>query len=115
MADSDSHLGPGYASGLAPQTPSVGPSSRTSAEDAGSQDNLLAGNVINNNPARGLGDSVPDAPVRVEEIVAENPAHATNRRLGTSRDFTETQLALILLNDYILLQGICCLYNRSFT
>jgi hypothetical protein len=114
MADSDSHLGPGYGSGLAPRTPSVGPSNRTSAEGTRSQDNLLSGSAVDNNSGRELGDSVPDAPSRVEEIVAENPEHATNRRLGTSRDSYSIQLAFILLNGYVLLQGTCCLYNSQF-
>jgi hypothetical protein len=110
MADYDSHLGPGYGSGPAARTPSVGPSNRTSAEGTHSQDNLLSGNALDNNSGRELGDSVPDATPLMEEVVAENPEYATNRRLGTSRD-SSTQLALILLNGYILLQGTCCLYN----
>lgn len=114
MADSDSHLGPGYGSGPAARTPSVGPSNRTSAEGTRSQDNLLSGSTVDNNSGRELGDSVPDATPRVEEIVAENPEHATNRRLGTSRDSSSTQVALILLNGYVLLQGTCCLYNSQF-
>jgi hypothetical protein len=80
MADSDSHLG--LASGLAPRSPSLGPSSRPSADDARSQDELLSRNAADDNPARKLGDSVPDAPLRVQEVPAENPTHATNRRLG---------------------------------
>jgi len=71
MADSDSHLG--LASGLFPQTPSLGPSSRPSTDDARSQDQLLSRNVASD---------VPDAPPRVQEVPAENPTHATNRRLG---------------------------------
>lgn len=114
MADSDSHLGPGYGSGPAPRTPSVGTSNRTSAEGTHSQDNLLSGSAVDNNSGRELGDSVLDATPHVEEIVAETPEYATNRRLGTSRDWFSTQLALILLNGYVLLQGICCLYNSQF-
>lgn len=83
MADSDSHLGQGHASGLAPRSPSLGPSSRPFADDdAQSEDELLSRNAADDNPARKLGDSVPDAPLRVQEVPAENPTHATNRRLG---------------------------------
>jgi len=83
MADPSSHLEPASGAGLATQSPSIGPSSRGSAEIAGSQENLLSGNAVEDRPpAREIGDSVPDAPARVEEVVAENPAHATNRQLG---------------------------------
>jgi hypothetical protein len=82
MADPNSHLRPGYASGLAPRSPSLDPSSRPSADYARSQDKLLSTNAPENNPPRELGDSVPDAPPQVQEVPAENPTHATNRRLG---------------------------------
>jgi len=87
MADSDSHLGTAHATGLGPQTPSLGPSSRNSAENTRSQDNLLSGTPAVDNSGRELGDSVPDAPARVEEVVAENPTQATNRRLGMFNTF----------------------------
>jgi hypothetical protein len=82
MADYDSHLGPGYSGSLAPQSLSPGPSGRPSTDDSLSQDELLSRNADDDNSARTLGDSVPDAPRRVQEIPAENPTHATNRRLG---------------------------------
>ncbi len=114
MADSDSHSRPGYGSGRAARTPSVDPFNSTSAEGTHSQDNLLSGSAVDNNSGRELGDSVPDATPRVEEIVAENPEHATNRRLGMSRDSFSTPLALVLLNGYIFLQVTCYLYNSQF-
>jgi len=83
MAGSHSHLGPGYTAGTGPQTPSLGTSTRNSADNTHSQDNLLSGPLPGDNSARVLGDSVPDAPARVEEIVAENLTQATNRELGT--------------------------------
>lgn len=101
MADSDSHLGPAYGSGLAARTPSGGPSNRNSAEGARSQDNLLA--AVDNSSGRELGGSVPDAAPVFQETVAENPEQATNRELGTSRDSPSTKLACILLNGYVLL------------
>jgi hypothetical protein len=103
MADSDSHLGPAYGSGLAARTPSGGPSNRNSAEGARSQDNLLSGIAVDNSSGRELGGSVPDAAPVFQETVAENPAQATNRELGTSRDSPSTKLACILLNGYVLL------------
>jgi hypothetical protein len=84
MANSDSHIGPAYGSGLAARTSSIGPSNRTSAEGTHSQDNLLSGSAVDNHSGRELGDSVPDATPVFQEIVAENPEHATNRELGTS-------------------------------
>lgn len=82
MADSDNHLEPGHAGGLGSQYPSPGPSSRPSGDDARSQDELLSGNAADNISTRQLGDSVPDAPPRVQEVSAEDPTHATNRELG---------------------------------
>jgi hypothetical protein len=114
MADSDSHLGPGFGSGLAPRTPSAGPSNRNSAEGTRSQDNLLSGNAVDNSSGRELGDSVPDAAPLVQEVPAENPDQATDRELGTSRDSSSTQLARNLSNGYVVLQRTCCLYNSQF-
>lgn len=81
MEDPNSHLGPGHASGLGPRSPSLDPSGQPSTDDTGSQDGLLSRNAADDNPARELGDNVPDAPPRVQEISAENPTRATNRRL----------------------------------
>ncbi|KAF8847247.1 hypothetical protein BDZ45DRAFT_347841 [Acephala macrosclerotiorum] len=83
MADSGPHLGLGQATGsvLAPRSPSRGPSDRASTDDGRSQDGLLSGNAANDNLARTLGDSVPDAPPHLQEVTAENPTHATNRPL----------------------------------
>jgi hypothetical protein len=106
MADSESHLGPGHASGLAPRSPSLIPSGRLSTDNSGSQDDLLPRNAADDNLARELGDSVPDAPARVEEVAAENLTHATNRRLGKSKDFNKAQLVLMLLNDYCQSHGL---------
>jgi hypothetical protein len=87
MAGSDSHLGLGQATGsdLALQSPSRGPSERASTDDGRSQERLLSRNVADDNLERTLGDSVPDAPPRLEEVTAENPTHATNRPLGESK------------------------------
>ena len=82
MANSDSHWRPGHASGLAAPGPSLGPSSRYSSDDGRSQDGLLSRNTSDDNLARNPGDSVPDAPPRLQEVSAENPTHATNRQLG---------------------------------
>ena len=80
MAESGSHLG--LTSDLSQQSPSLGPSGRPSADDTRSEDELLSRNVAEDNPARKLGDSVPHAPPRVQEVPAENPTHASNRQLG---------------------------------
>lgn len=87
MADFDSHLGLGQAtsSGLAPRSPSRGPSDGASTDDGRSQDALLSRNAAGDNLERTLGDSVPDAPPRLQEVTAENPTHATNRPLGESK------------------------------
>jgi hypothetical protein len=82
MEDSDSHLGPGHARGLAPGSPSPGPSGRPSADDARSQDELLSRNTAGDNEAREPRDTVPYAPLIVQQVPAENPTHATNRPLG---------------------------------
>jgi hypothetical protein len=112
MADSESHLGPGHASGLARRSPSLLPSGRLSTDNSGSQDDLLPRNAADDNPARELGDSVPDAPARFEEVAAENPTHATNRRLGQSKDFNEAQLVLMLLNDYCRSHGLLLIRSQ---
>ena len=78
MAD----LRPGHASDLAAPSPSLDPSSRHSSDDGRSQDGLLSRNTSDDNLARNPGDSVPDAPPRLQEVSAENPTHATNRQLG---------------------------------
>jgi len=87
MADSDSHLGPGQATGsdLTSRSPSRGPSGGASTDDGRSQVGLLSRNAADDNPARTLGDSVPDAPPRLQEVTAENPTHATNRPLGEAK------------------------------
>jgi hypothetical protein len=87
MADSDSHLGLlGQAAGsdLALRSPSRGPSEGASTDDGRSQIGLLSRNAADGNLARSLGDSVPDAPARLQEVTAENPTHAINRPLGES-------------------------------
>jgi hypothetical protein len=82
MADSNSHLGPDHTSGLAPRSPSLGFTGPPSADGARSQDELLPRNATDDNPAPELGGSVPDAPPRFQEVPAENPTYATNRRIG---------------------------------
>jgi hypothetical protein len=112
MADSQPHLGPGHASGLAPRSPSLIPSGRLSTDNTGSQDDLLPRNAADNNQAREPGDSVPDALARVEVVAAENLTHATNRRLGQSKDCNEAQLALILFNDYFRSHGLMLIRSQ---
>jgi hypothetical protein len=112
MTDSESHLGPGHGTGLAPPSPSLISSGRLSIDNSGSQDDLLPRNVADDNPARELGDSVPDAPARVKEVAAENTTHATNRRLGQSKDFNEAQLVLMLLNDHCRSHGLLLIRSQ---
>ncbi|KAH8665112.1 hypothetical protein BGZ60DRAFT_565279 [Tricladium varicosporioides] len=81
MVDSNSHSGPGHASGFGLGSSSLHPSDRPSTEGTRSEDELLSRNATERGPARELGGSVPNAPLRFQEIPAENSAHATNRRL----------------------------------
>jgi hypothetical protein len=112
MADSQSHLGPGHASGLAPRSPSLIPSGRLSTDNTGSQDDLLPRNAADDNLAREPGDSVPDALARVEVVAAENLTHATNRRLGQSKDCNKAQLVLMLLNGYFRSHGLMLIRSQ---
>ena len=80
MTESDSHLGARLQT-VGPQTPSLGHFNRASAENTRSRDSLFSGTPAVVNSACALGDIVPDALARVEEMVAENPTQATNRRL----------------------------------
>jgi hypothetical protein len=82
MANSISYLGglgQATASDLTLRSPSRGPSE---GAYGGSQEALLPRYAAGNNPARTLGDSVPYAPRRRQEVIAENPTHSTNRPLG---------------------------------
>jgi hypothetical protein len=88
MVDSDFHpglLGQATGSDIALRSPSRGPSERASTDDGRSQIALLSRNALDQNLSRSLGDSVPDAPARLQEVTAENPTHATNRPLGESK------------------------------
>ncbi len=76
------HLNPNHTRAPASQSPSLGTSRRPSVDDARSHDGLLSGTTAGNDPAGGPGNSVPDAPPRVQQVPAENPTHAINRRLG---------------------------------
>ncbi|CZR55637.1 uncharacterized protein PAC_05525 [Phialocephala subalpina] len=83
MADSDSYLGLGQATGsdLGRPSPSRGPSHGASSDGGRSQDGLLSRNAADDNVAPTLGESVAFSPQRSQRVAAENPIHATNRAL----------------------------------
>jgi hypothetical protein len=86
MSDSDYHLGPFYTRIPAHPSPSLGPSSRHS-DEIRSENGLPSTQPAGDDPSQELGDTVPHAPARLQEVPAEDPTHATNRRLGKSHRF----------------------------
>ncbi|KUJ19635.1 uncharacterized protein LY89DRAFT_716177 [Mollisia scopiformis] len=85
MADSDSHLGPGPATGSDLGRPSLsrGPSHGASSDGGRSGDPLLSRNVAGDDPTPALGESVAFSPQRDQVIVGENPAQARNQVLDS--------------------------------
>lgn len=80
MSDSNFHLGAFYARVPPQPSPSLGPSNQ-SRDDIQSETGLPSDEPANDNQPE-LGGQVPHAPTRLQQVPAENPTHATNRRLG---------------------------------